>query len=79
MLLLSAGKDRLWNYNMEMRGTLKLVTLGQITNGCGFELLLWTWLINLHPWHNEEGQLTVNLQHMQRIIGAVGCGLLPCQ
>lgn len=57
LLLLFAGKDRLCNCNMEIMGTLKLkVTHGQITNGCGFELLLWTWLTNLHPWHNEEGQ-----------------------
>lgn len=55
-LLLSAGEDRLFNCNMDMMGTLKLVTRGQITNGCGFELLLRTWLTNLHPWHNEEGQ-----------------------
>lgn len=54
VLLLSAGKDRLCNRNMEMMGTQKLLTHGQITNGCGFGLLLWTWLTNLHPWHKEE-------------------------
>lgn len=61
LLLLFAGKDRLCNCNMEMMGCLELAMRGQITNGCGFELLLLllllrTWLTDLHPRHSEEGQ-----------------------
>lgn len=54
VLLLSAGKARLCHRNMEMMGAQKFVTHRQITNGCSFELLLWTWLTILHPWHEEE-------------------------